>query len=184
MAFCQSPSKAHDDNYSPTVALVILSQTTSPSTLADKDCFISFMGFHGQSSMALYGDVLKKSLTLDIRMSSRAAALSAGEIPLPAITEAHASWVWPFPHTPLLLELWKLHCLLQMPAWRDVRNTECLSISSCGVWLSGTFFPCWIVTMLSGKQLEPSPQWLPSPAQCQVRPDCPIETWLGTSQAP
>lgn len=86
MAFCQSPSKVRDDNYSSTIALAILSQTTSHSTQANKHCFISFMGFHGQSSMALYGDVLKKSLTLDIRMSSRAAALSAGEVPLPART--------------------------------------------------------------------------------------------------
>lgn len=83
MAFCQSPVKVCDDNYSPTGTLTILPQTTSHSTWADKHCFISFMGFHGQSSMVLYGDVQKKSLTLDIRMSTRTAALSAGE--------AHAS---------------------------------------------------------------------------------------------
>lgn len=78
MAFCQSPMKVHGDIYSPTVAVTMLPQTSSHSTQADKHCFISFLGFHGQSSM-MYGDVLKKSLTLDIRMSRRAAS-SAGAV--------------------------------------------------------------------------------------------------------
>lgn len=43
MAFCQSPMKFHNENYSPTVALAVPPQTTSGETQDDKHYLIYFM---------------------------------------------------------------------------------------------------------------------------------------------
>lgn len=104
---------------------------------------------------------LRKILTLDMRTSSRTACFSYQES-LPIRKEACALQVWPILTCIFTTGVLKLHCILQMSALRNLQSTECLSISSCSVCLSGTFL---IISALPGKQFEPSCllslPWLP-----------------------
>lgn len=68
-----------------------------------------------------------------------------------------------WPHSYMCLCFWSFETSLHSPKASFKTHTENRMFInlSCSVWLSGTFFLHWIVTMLPRKHLEPSPCWLP-----------------------
>lgn len=160
MVFCSSPMKAHESS-SPTM------DVTFHRPPAVRHRLINNASESSWCCMEMFGRVPSFGCW-NIRQDRRSFSRS-GAIPRQKWSVCIAGW--PSPTCVFAAGVLKLCCIPQTPALREVQNTECLSISSCRLWLSSTF--CWVVTVLRGGSLECSPRWLPLLMQC---PGCPA--WL------